>query len=63
VKTDSIRETAAAFLQRLADKGVLAVDFDEYVVRFTTHRHIDERQVNRVLEIVEELIGTAKVSG
>lgn len=63
VKTDSIRETAVAFLQRLADKGVLAVDFDEYVIRFTTHRHIDEQQANRVLEIVEELIGTAKVSG
>ncbi|ELK39492.1 threonine aldolase [Brevibacillus agri] len=63
VRTDSIQETAVDFLQRLADRGVLAVDFDEYVIRFTTHRHIDEQSVAKVLEVVEKLLGAAKCSG
>lgn len=57
VHTESIQETAVDFLKRLEQKGVLAVDFDEYVIRFTTHRHISEENVKRVLEIVEELLG------
>lgn len=57
VHTESIQETAVDFLKRLEQKGVLAVDFDEYVIRFTTHRHINEENVASVLEIVEELLG------
>lgn len=57
VHTESIQETAVAFLKRLEQRGVLAVDFDEYVIRFTTHRHISAENVTRVLEIVEELLG------
>lgn len=57
VKTESINQNAVDFLARLAEKGVLAVDFDEYVIRFTTHRHISEQDIGRVLEIVENLVG------
>ncbi|MFP3391210.1 low-specificity L-threonine aldolase [Brevibacillus sp. SIMBA_040] len=56
VYTESICESAVDFLKRLEGKGVLAVDFDEYVIRFTTHRHITEENVTRVLEIVEDLL-------
>lgn len=58
VNTESIHQTAVEFLDRLAEKGVLAVDFDEYVIRFTTHRHISGQDITRVLEIVESLIGS-----
>jgi threonine aldolase len=58
VNTDSIGQTAVAFLERLEEKGVLAVDFDEYVVRFTTHRHISDQHIETVLEAVEQLLET-----
>ncbi|QRG65378.1 low-specificity L-threonine aldolase [Brevibacillus choshinensis] len=58
VKTDSIQTTAVEFLKRLADQGVYAVDFDEYVIRFTTHRHISEEDVQYVLQIVERLLAS-----
>ncbi|MGF9907204.1 low-specificity L-threonine aldolase [Brevibacillus porteri] len=58
VNTDSIGQTAVAFLERLEEKGVLAVDFDEYVVRFTTHRHISDQHIETVLESVEQLLET-----
>ncbi|MFS0553216.1 low-specificity L-threonine aldolase [Brevibacillus sp. 179-C9.3 HS] len=58
VNTDSIGQTAVAFLECLEEKGVLAVDFDEYVIRFTTHRHISEEQIKLVLKTVEQLIHT-----
>jgi len=57
VKTDSIAQTAVDFLRLLAEQGVYAVDFDEYVIRFTTHRHIAEQDVQHVLGVVEALIG------
>ncbi|WP_312115847.1 low-specificity L-threonine aldolase [Brevibacillus reuszeri] len=60
--TESIHQTAVEFLERLAERGVLAVDFDDYVIRFTTHRHISESDIAHVLEIVEELLGTATAS-
>lgn len=56
VNTESIGQTAVTFLERLEEKGVLAVDFDEYVVRFTTHRHIGEEMIKRVLETVEQMM-------
>ncbi|NRR22780.1 low-specificity L-threonine aldolase [Brevibacillus sp. MS2.2] len=58
VKTDSIGQTAVAFLERLEEKGVLAVDFDEYVIRFTTHRHISEQHIETVVAAVEALLET-----
>ncbi|NQF16444.1 low-specificity L-threonine aldolase [Brevibacillus sp. HB1.3] len=58
VNTGSIGQTAVAFLERLEEKGVLAVDFDEYVIRFTTHRHISDQCIKTVVEAVEELLVT-----
>lgn len=58
VNTGSIGQTAVAFLKRLEEKGVLAVDFDEYVIRFTTHRHIRDQHIKTVVEAVEELLVT-----
>ncbi|WP_409174213.1 low-specificity L-threonine aldolase [Brevibacillus fortis] len=58
VNTDSIGQTAVAFLERLEEKGLLAVDFDEYVIRFTTHRHISDQHIEIVLEAVEQLLQT-----
>ncbi|MGG4446903.1 low-specificity L-threonine aldolase [Brevibacillus sp. HB1.2] len=58
VNTDSIGQTAVAFLERLEEKGVLAVDFDEYVIRFTTHRHISDQHIKTVVEAVEQLLET-----
>lgn len=58
VNTDSIGQKAVAFLERLEEKGVLAVDFDEYVVRFTTHRHISEQHIETVVAAVEVLLET-----
>lgn len=58
VNTDSIGQTAVAFLERLEEKGVLAVDFDEYVIRFTTHRHVSDQQIETVVEAVEQLVET-----
>ncbi len=58
VNTDSIGQTAVAFLERLEEKGVLAVDFDEYVIRFTTHRHISDQHIETVVEAVEQLLET-----
>ncbi|MFI8712585.1 low-specificity L-threonine aldolase [Brevibacillus brevis] len=58
VNTGSIGQTAVGFLERLEEKGVLAVDFDEYVIRFTTHRHISDQHIKTVVEAVEELLVT-----
>ncbi|KMZ40565.1 MULTISPECIES: low-specificity L-threonine aldolase [Bacillales] len=58
VNTCSIGQTAVAFLERLEEKGVLAVDFDEYVIRFTTHRHISDQFIKTVVDAVEELLVT-----
>ncbi|MBY0087700.1 MULTISPECIES: low-specificity L-threonine aldolase [Brevibacillus] len=56
VNTDSIGQTAVGFLERLEEKGVLAVDFDEYVIRFTTHRHITDQHIETVVAAVEQLL-------
>ncbi|CAI8776898.1 L-allo-threonine aldolase [Brevibacillus sp. IT-7CA2] len=58
VNTEPIGQTAVAFLERLEEKGVLAVDFDEYVIRFTTHRHITDQHIETVVEAVEQLLET-----
>lgn len=62
VKSDSINKTAVDFLKLLADQGVFAVDFDEYVIRFTTHRHISQEDIQHVLDVVEALITSVPAS-
>jgi threonine aldolase len=56
VRTESANLTAEELLGRLAEKGVLAVDFDQYVVRFTTHRHITDQDIAKTLEAVESVL-------
>ncbi|MFY0545071.1 low-specificity L-threonine aldolase [Brevibacillus sp. H7] len=56
VRTETVNLTAAELLSRLAEKGVLAVDFDEHVVRFTTHRHISDDDIIRTLQAVEAVL-------
>lgn len=56
VNTESTGYTAEEFLAKLAESGVLAVDFDQYVVRFTTHRHIQDEDIQLVLQVVEQLL-------
>lgn len=57
--TRTINLTAVEFIQRLQEKGVLASDFDEYVTRFTTHRHIGDSDIERTLEIIEQIVEEA----
>lgn len=56
VRTESAGLTAEQFLARLDERGVRAVDFDEYVVRFTTHRHIGDQDILKTLEIIESVL-------
>ncbi|MCM3081370.1 aminotransferase class I/II-fold pyridoxal phosphate-dependent enzyme [Brevibacillus invocatus] len=60
VNTHSLKLTAEQFISRLREKGVLANDFDQYVTRFTTHRHIEEQDITRVLEIMEGIVEETK---
>lgn len=60
VNTQSLKLTAEQFISRLREKGVLANDFDQYVTRFTTHRHIEEQDITRVLEIMEGIVEETK---
>lgn len=54
--TRSLNLPALDFVQRLKEKGVLAGDFDEYVTRFTTHRHIEDADISRALEAIEQIV-------
>jgi threonine aldolase len=56
VHTETVGLQAEEFLLRLKDLGVLAVDFDEYVVRFTTHRHISDEDIEHTLRAVESIL-------
>jgi threonine aldolase len=56
VNTESVNLTAEEFLAELSVRGILAVDFDRYVVRFTLHRHITDDDVKRTLEAVEQIV-------
>lgn len=62
VNTASRQLTAVDFISRLGEKGVLASDFDEYVTRFTTHRHISESDISRVLEIITSVLEESPLS-
>jgi threonine aldolase len=56
VDTSATGYKAVDFLNKLAERGVLATDFDEYLVRFTTHYHIGDSDIADTLAIVEQLI-------
>ncbi|MGC5323955.1 low-specificity L-threonine aldolase [Brevibacillus sp. SYSU BS000544] len=56
VDTTNTGLTAEQLLSELADRGVYAVDFDQFVVRFTTHRHIAENDVQEVLRVMGEIL-------
>lgn len=56
VNTESSGYTAEEFLAKLKEHHVLAVDFDQYVVRFTTHRHITDEDIQEVLQAVEQIL-------
>jgi threonine aldolase len=47
---------ANAFLHRLKDNGILAVDFDQYVIRFTTHRHIARDDIDQTISLVSQML-------
>jgi threonine aldolase len=59
VHTEEVGLNAEDFLAQLAEAGVLAVDFGEHVVRFTTHRHISDEDVKQTVQAVEAIISHA----
>lgn len=44
------------FLQMLKENGVLAVDFDRFVIRFTTHRHITRNEIDQTITLVSQML-------
>jgi len=52
VDTEGTGMTAAAFLDACADEDVHGIEFDDYVVRFTTHLDIDREDVETAVERV-----------
>lgn len=56
VHTERAGMNAVQFLELLAERGVLAVDFDESLVRFTTHRHITDQDIQAALTAVEAIL-------
>lgn len=56
VHTERAGMNAVQFLEQLAERGVLAVDFDESLVRFTTHRHITDQDIQAALTAVEAIL-------
>lgn len=51
---------AKKFVDLLEDDGVLALTMGDYVTRFVTHRGIDEEDIDRTLDIVEEIYNKHK---
>ncbi|MEJ8546037.1 low-specificity L-threonine aldolase [Brevibacillus borstelensis] len=58
VHTDKAGLSAEEFLSKLGEQGVLAVDFDETVVRFTTHRHISDQDIQNTLAAVHVILNS-----
>lgn len=56
VDTSSIDMTADLFVEKMAKLGILSGAFDQYVVRFTLHRHISDDDVTKCLTAVEQLL-------
>jgi threonine aldolase len=59
VDTSEAGYTAAEFLETIEAAGVQATAFGEYVVRFVTHWDVDERDVERAIDRIEEALGEA----
>ena len=57
--TTGLGMTAAAFLETIEDEGVQAIEFGEYVARFVTHWDIDEGDIDRAVEGVQDAVGNA----
>ncbi|MBN8236443.1 aminotransferase class I/II-fold pyridoxal phosphate-dependent enzyme [Halobacillus kuroshimensis] len=47
--------TAAAFVEKLKERGILAVPFGPYVVRFVTHYDVTEQEIYDVLDDIERI--------
>lgn len=58
VHTEHFALTAAEFVAKLGEQGIVVGTFDEYVVRFTLHRHISDNDVKLTLEAVERILLT-----
>lgn len=56
VDVEGTGRTAVEFLVELKKAGVLAVDFDRYVVRFTTHREVSGVDMNETIDRVNQLL-------
>lgn len=56
VDTTNTGFTALQLIAQLAEHGVYAVDFDEHIVRFTTHRHITENDIREVLRVLQAIL-------
>lgn len=55
VNTEDRGQSAEAFLDDCRDVGVLGTAFDEYLVRFCTHRDVDESDIDAAIERIHEL--------
>jgi len=49
--------TAADALKRLADRGVLMVPFGPTTIRASAHRDVNDSDIDRVIEVLQELFG------
>jgi len=56
VDTEGTGMTAAAFLDACTNEGVQGIEFDEYVVRFTTHLDVDRDDVETAVERVRSAV-------
>ncbi len=51
---------AEKFVDLLEDEEVLALSMDNYVIRFVTHRGINDEDIDRTLDAVQEIINRHK---
>ena len=54
---------AEEFVQRIREKGVLAVAIRQNLVRFVTHKDVDEQDVQRAIEAVGSVLEKSQRSG
>jgi threonine aldolase len=55
--TTGLGMTAAEFLEEIEQEGVQAIEFGEFVARFVTHWDIDEGDIDRAVEGVQDAVG------
>lgn len=58
--TKNIDLKASDMVALLAKHGVMAVEFDEYLIRFTTHRLITASQIDHTIEVVSQIINGSR---